>query len=88
MWPKWRADGKELFYTDAKRKLVAVEVRGEPSFEASAPRLLFDAATLRDIPAVFDVTADGRRFLVVKPAPDAATRAITLVQNWTAKLKE
>jgi eukaryotic-like serine/threonine-protein kinase len=84
LWPKWRADGRELFYTDASSKLMAVDVKLEPSFEYDAPRLLFDGTALRD----FDVTADGQRFLVVKPAPDAATRSIALVQNWMANLKQ
>ena len=86
--PKWRADGRELFYTDAKRNLMVVDIKTEPSFEAGLPRLLFDATTLRDIPLYFDVSADGQRFLVVKPAPDAGIRPITLVQNWMANLKK
>jgi len=86
--PMWRSDGGELFYADANRKLMAVDVQLEPSFEASAPRLLFDATTLRDVSQYLDVTADGQRFLVVKPAPDAGTRPLTLVQNWTRNLKK
>ena len=86
--PRWRSDGMELFYVDANRKLMAVDVQLEPSFESSSPRLLFDATTLRDISEYFDVTADGQRFLVIKPAADAGTRAFTLVQNWTTNLKK
>ena len=36
---------------------------------------------------MFDVTADGQRFLVTKQAPDADTGRIALVLNWTAHLK-
>lgn len=86
--PKWRSDGRELFYTDAKRNLIAVDVSLQPSFRAGAPVLLFDAKMLRDIPRYFDVTADGQRFLVVKPGPDSDARPLTIVQNWTAKLKD
>jgi hypothetical protein len=42
---------------------------------------------VEDRAAMFDVTADGQRFLVTKAAPDAQTGRITLVQNWTATLK-
>ena len=87
VWPKWRADGRELFFTDVNRRLMAVDVNFVPSFEAGVPRQMFDATTLRDIPFYFDVAADGQRFLVVKPAPAADARPITLVQNWMANLR-
>jgi eukaryotic-like serine/threonine-protein kinase len=86
--PKWRGDGKELFYTDTSRKLMSVDLTLEPSVKVGAPSLLLDAATLRDTAFYYDVSADGQRFLVVKPAADAATRPITIVQNWMANLKK
>jgi hypothetical protein len=86
--PKWRADGRELFYVDANRQLMAVDVQLEPTLKASAPRRLFDATTLRSVSQYFDVSGDGQRFLVVKSAADAGTRPFTLVQNWATKLKK
>ena len=41
--PRWRRDGKELFYVAADGKLMAVEVKTAPKFEAGAPKALFDA---------------------------------------------
>jgi Tol biopolymer transport system component len=45
--PWWRSDGKELYYLSADGKLMAVEVKPGGSFEASAPRALFDLAPAR-----------------------------------------
>jgi Tol biopolymer transport system component len=87
-YPRWRADGKELFYSDATRKIMAVDVTLRPSFDAGAPHLLFDASTLRDIPFFYDVSGDGQRFLVVKLSPNAGVRPVTLLQNWMANLKK
>ena len=40
--PRWRRDGKELFYLAPDGKLMAVEIRSGANFEAGAPKLLFD----------------------------------------------
>jgi serine/threonine protein kinase/Tol biopolymer transport system component len=91
--PRWRSDGKELFYIEvARRAMMAVEVRPGPVFEAGPPRPLWEATGLRVLGGVgggatFDVTADGQRFLVVKTDSVEGKRPITLVQNWTAGLK-
>jgi Tol biopolymer transport system component len=90
--PKWRGDGKELFFVDANRRMVAVDVRVQPTFHAGEPRPLFDVTMMRRsyAPRVihFDVAADGQRFLIVRIPPDIGTRPLTLVQNWTAGLKK
>jgi serine/threonine protein kinase/Tol biopolymer transport system component len=39
--PRWRRDGKELFYLSLERKLMAVEVKSAPTFESGAPKELF-----------------------------------------------
>jgi Tol biopolymer transport system component/predicted Ser/Thr protein kinase len=95
MQPRWRRDGKEIFYLAADGKLMAVGVQTAPTFEAVAPKALFDPqiARGRAPPWVFfryDVTADGKRFLVnsVSTAPESSAPApITVVVNWLAALK-
>ncbi len=89
--PKWRSDGRELFYANAG-KLMAVEVKtGAETFEAGTPKQLFEirAAALSGSggAAAFDASADGRRFLVAIPVQEASFTPITLVLNWTADLK-
>jgi len=86
--PRWRRDGKELFYLSADRKLMAVEVKPGSSFEAGHPRPLFDAPARRTGPfgVPYDVSADGQKFLVVMPAGESAPPPMTLVVNWPAAL--
>jgi serine/threonine protein kinase len=88
--PRWSGDGKELFYISPDSKMMAVEV-----FKAGIPRPLFQApiwggGTFDNVTR-YDVTADGKRFLVNSVTADAATSApapITIVLNWTALLKK
>ncbi|MDA2927732.1 hypothetical protein MYX78_10980, partial [Acidobacteria bacterium AH-259-G07] len=85
--PRWRRDGKELFYI-AGSNLMAVEVntRGS-SLEAGIPKVLFEApfAYLGRRNA-YVVSADGRRFLIITPVEQAASSPITVVLNWTTQL--
>jgi eukaryotic-like serine/threonine-protein kinase len=93
--PRWRSDGKELYYISADSKMMAVEVSTSPIFKAGIPRPLFQApiwggGTFHNVTR-YDVTADGKRFLINRVTADAATSApapITIVLNWTALLKK
>ena len=88
LWPKWRRDGRELFFVDVnERRLMVADIRGGPAFAASVARPLFTAPMLQEPTGMFDVSADGQRFLVTKQAPDAETGRIALVLNWMANLK-
>ncbi len=82
--PRWRGDGKELFYISPDRKVMAVEVRTEPRFEAGAPRALFQTRILPLIEARnhYDVTADGQRFVINSRRPEDASLPITVVSGW------
>jgi hypothetical protein len=93
--PRWRRDGKELYYISADSKMMAVEVSTSPIFTAGTPKPLFQApiwggGTFHNVTR-YDVTADGKRFLINSVTGDAATSApapITIVLNWTALLKK
>jgi eukaryotic-like serine/threonine-protein kinase len=83
--PRWRPDGKELFYMSASRELTAVEVKTGPSFEAGPSRALFSLPPISPLPgAAYSPTRDGR-FLVAASDQSPST-PITLVLNWTAEL--
>ena len=86
--PVWRRDGKELFYLASDRKMMSVPVRIGAAFEAESPRPLFDVRVKSDPDRHFDVTADGQRFLITLPLGDETSPPITLVQNWTALLRQ
>ena len=67
--PRWRGDGKELFYLSTDHKLMAVNVKTEPTFESATPHPLFEtsAQAYGTSNAVFRyaVTKDGNRFLML-----------------------
>jgi serine/threonine protein kinase len=81
--PRWRADGKEIFYVGLNGKLMAAEVSTKTSsFEVGAIRQL-------NIPAGrFDVSADGQRFLVAAPREQQSAGPLTLVENWTGLFRK
>jgi len=83
-WPCFRHDGKELFYVAANGKLMAVEVKANPSgLEFSAPTPLFETHTTNR----YAVTGDGQRFLISTPVEESASAPITVILNWTAEAK-
>jgi eukaryotic-like serine/threonine-protein kinase len=91
--PRWRRDGKELFYSSPDGKLMAVDVSEERIFNASVPKTLFQVPVAHighnegGLQVLdWDVVPDGKRFLI-----DTATTSsepITVVLNWTAELKK
>jgi Tol biopolymer transport system component len=89
--PVWSRDSKEIFYVtpDPSNKLMAVDVKTSPGFEAGAPRVLFETH-LKSGPGGrrFDVSADGKRFLLNVPVGEFKSYPITLVQYWAAELKK
>ncbi len=86
--PRWRRDSREIYYLAIDGKLMAVEVRpSAASFEVGALKVLFPTRPIRTGSA-YDVTPDGKRFLVNSLAGKADTTPVTLVVNWTAGLKK
>ena len=88
--PRWRRDGKELFYASADGKLMAVPIRLGANVEAGVAQPLFDFTLPLDLGTSFffyQPTADGQRFLVNTAAEQATSAPITVITNWTAGLK-
>jgi Tol biopolymer transport system component len=90
--PRWRRDGKELFYIAADGKLMAVDVKTAPTFQAEIPHALFDphvyGGSTTNFNFRYDVTPDGGRFLVnsAVQSDSRASEPITVVLNWAAGL--
>ena len=86
--PKWRRDGRELFYISADRKLMAIPVTpGEvPAF--GAPVALFGEVAFDSIRegTAYDVSADGRHFLILKTG--GSPPQLNAILNWTSLLKK
>src|SRR5262249_25621666 len=89
--PRWRRDGKEIFYLGGDGKLMAVEVKTNPQFQViGTPKAVFDSyITVTSFWTVsYDVGADGKRFLAASRSDEEAVSAqITVVLNWQAGLK-
>jgi Tol biopolymer transport system component len=87
LFPAWRQDGKELYYTapDGKMMAAPIEVR-EAQLQPGAPVALFQTRMVGGginlgLGQQFDVSRDGR--LLINTAPEgAAASAITILQNW------
>jgi eukaryotic-like serine/threonine-protein kinase len=99
MQPRWRRDNRELFYVAPDTRLMAVTLRVASDanrLEVSAPVALFSTRlpTGGNIPpggfqarAQYAIAPDGR-FLLNMASDNPVTAPITIVQNWTAGLKE
>ena len=91
--PRWRGDGRELFYLEPDGKLTAVSVKTESTFEVGDREVLFQIPFATGLPLWvqrYDVTADGQRFLVVPPptgSGETSPATITAVVNWPALLR-
>jgi hypothetical protein len=86
--PRWRADGKELFYIAPNGHVMAAEVSTKGAeLEIGAIRSLFGPLPASPI-YPYDVSANGQRFLAILPEEQAAPELLTLVQNWTVGLNK
>ena len=86
--PQWGPDGRGLFYQSADFQLTRVPIRIEGSFSYGNPEALF---SYQPYTGFFDVSADGERFLMIRPGgptSDAAPEQIYVVLNWVEELKQ
>ena len=90
--PRWRRDGKELFYLAATQFLTAVPVVDSASLELGRQvplfrtRLIVEGSESTGLPTKYDVAPDGQRFLLRYPPADPGP-PITVVINWLGALK-
>ena len=93
--PRWRGDGRELYYLGLDGRIMAVSIKADKTVEAGQPVPLFQTTLNMPVNPLlkrYDVTADGQRFLIISPVASAPAQAnpnpITAVINWTAALKK
>jgi hypothetical protein len=95
--PIWSRDGRELFYRNGNRMMV-VTMTLQPTLRASKPELLWEGHYSHGMgnscgmpgtsSANYDVTADGRRFLMIKDNDqDAVSTRVVVVVNFAEELK-
>jgi len=85
--PKWRGDGKEIFYIADDGKMMAVPIKAASTLEPGVPVALFEARTRNQRGYLYDVTPDGQRFLVITKVRDQEGLPMTVVVNWHPGLK-
>jgi serine/threonine-protein kinase len=98
--PLWSSDGRELFYQNGDA-VMAVPVKAEPTFNPGTPKILFRGTFASGNPRgnSWDISSDGKRFLMMKAAPQTTEtapaapafelpRRINIVLNWTEELKQ
>jgi serine/threonine protein kinase/Tol biopolymer transport system component len=80
--PRWRRDGKEIFYVE-DRRLIAVSVTTRPAFSAGAITRLFEKRSLLTAPyPQYDVSADGKRVVILDRPAGERPLSIHVVHNW------
>jgi serine/threonine-protein kinase len=89
--PLWSRGGREIFFRAASGEVMAVPVTTTPAFAAEAPHALFAAQDYAHAPSyrAYDVSPDGRRFVMLRPIADSVATAanqVVLVDNWFEEL--
>ena len=82
--PRWRSDGKELYYIAPNGTVMAVPVTLGAALETGTPAPLFQVE-----PAIqnYDVTADGTKFLATVPLEKTPESPLRVIVNWPALLQ-
>jgi eukaryotic-like serine/threonine-protein kinase len=90
--PRWRGDGKEIYFLSSDEKLMAASVDTKTEFESGTPTVLFQAdprervATTEVI--IYDVSRDGQRFLVNTNYNNGSAHPISVVLNWKPEMRK
>ncbi|MGD0773356.1 MAG: hypothetical protein ABSC05_11100 [Candidatus Solibacter sp.] len=88
--PRWRSDSSELFYMTNDGRIMSAPIRvgADGGIEAGQAVTLFQTRPVPKSWNLYDATPDGQRFLVNTPLEWTSAVPITVVTNWTEKLKE
>ena len=88
--PRWRRDGRELFYIDLKGRIVGLSVTTTgPTFSIQQTSLTLQTSlpvplTATGALAPYDVAPDGQRFLLTLPIAGVSATPISVRVNWSA----
>ena len=88
--PRWRRDGRELYYLSPDAKIMVAELlTGMSDFRIGVVRPLFALGSLTGVPGhLYDVSADGQKFIAVQELEHTSTVPLTVVANWPAELRK
>ena len=87
--PVWARNGRELFYLNGKGEMTSLALVPGPGFSVGQPKVLFSASpfVIGNNAGVYDVSPDGRRFVMIRPATGAGESELVVVQNWFEELR-
>ncbi len=87
----WSADGRYLFYRNGDQ-VREVTIQTEPTFQAGQPVTLFvgryDAPAMSSGSIDYDVSPDGRHFVMVRRDDELVPRQLYMVLNWFREVEE
>jgi Tol biopolymer transport system component len=88
--PRWRQDGRELFYISPNGMMMAIAVKPGTRFDPGPPIALFRTNRRQPVSAQdvfsYDVTPDGKRFLVITAVDESKAGTISVALNWSAAM--
>jgi Tol biopolymer transport system component len=92
--PRWRGDGRELYYRASNGDVIAVEIAPGTAFKIGASKTLFKAPV--SIPKMagsyisfyWDVSEDGSRFFLPTPVEEISPSPFNVIMNWTSLLEQ
>jgi len=79
--PRWRSDGRALFFLSPDAMLMAAPLQAGPQFEVRSPEPIFHIQRGAD----YAVAPDGR-FLVQLPRDTPGSNQLHVVLNWMSEL--
>jgi dipeptidyl aminopeptidase/acylaminoacyl peptidase len=85
--PRWRHDGREIFYLTDAGDLMSVAVEEGVELHLGEPKLLFHSE-VKGVPgdAQYDASSDGQRFVLLERMPGADPGGIEMILNWPSLL--
>ena len=90
--PRWRQDGKELFYLSADGTMMAAAVTTGASLKAASPVALFQTHRPQPISSQddfsYDVSGDGQRFLIATKVDEGNAAPLSILLNWASQMEK
>ena len=85
----WRRDGRELFYISLENKIISAEVAThDASLVIGKITPLFQASSVSTTGWPYDVSSDGKKFIITTQPDEKTAEPLTLIVNWPALLKK
>ena len=84
--PVWAASGRELFFRSGSKMMVVDLAFDGVSVRIGRPQTVFEGDYLNWSGANYDVTSDGKRFVMVRTA-NANTRTLSVRLHWTTEIE-